>query len=107
MTDRTDDRPGPLPEVRVAPDAAVHAFGPRWIPQHVDVKSIRKSLGMTQQEFAHAFGFSIGTVRNWEQGHRQPDQSARVLLTVVARAPDAVARSLSAAHHDREQADAA
>lgn len=56
---------------------------------------------MTQQEFANAFGFSIGTVRNWEQGHRQPDQSARVLLTVVARAPDAVARSLAEAQEER------
>lgn len=107
MTERTADRPGPPPEVRVSPDAAVHAFGPRWIPQHVDVKAIRKSLGMTQQEFANAFGFSIGTVRNWEQGHRQPDQSARVLLTVVARAPDAVAASLSAAHQESDESDAA
>ena len=39
---------------------------------------------MTQQEFA--VGFSTGTVRNWEQGHRQPDRAARILLTVVAGA---------------------
>lgn len=76
---------------------AVHRFGPGWIPQHVDVKAIRASLSMTQTEFAEHFGFSTGTIRNWEQGHRQPDRAARVLLTVVANQPDAVARSLEMA----------
>jgi len=77
--------------------APAHRFGSQWIPQHVDVRAIRSALGMTQQEFAERFGFSTGTVRNWEQGHRQPDRAARVLLTVVAQEPEAVARSLARA----------
>ena len=81
----------------VGEGGAVHRFGPGWIPQHVDVKAIRASLSMTQTEFAEHFGFSTGTIRNWEQGHRQPDRAARVLLTVVANQPQAVARSLEMA----------
>lgn len=80
--------------------APAHRFGPQWIPQHVDVRAIRRALNMTQQEFAERFGFSTGTVRNWEQGHRQPDRAARVLLTVVSQEPEAVARSLARASEE-------
>ena len=107
MTSPTSGRPEPPRDVRVDADPAIHRFGERWIPQHVDVKAIRRSLRMTQQEFASAFGFSLGTVRNWEQGHRQPDRSARVLLTVVAHAPDAVADSLAEASTPQEDSEAA
>ncbi|MGD0345469.1 MAG: DUF433 domain-containing protein [Terracidiphilus sp.] len=40
------------------------------IPPEIDVKAIRGRLGMTQQEFAVSFGFSVNTVRHWEQGRR-------------------------------------
>jgi putative transcriptional regulator len=33
-------------------------------------------------------------VRDWEQGAHRPDQAAKVLLTVIAKEPDAVARAL-------------
>jgi putative transcriptional regulator len=36
----------------------------------LDVRAIRTRLGMTQQEFAMRFGFSINTLRHWEQGLR-------------------------------------
>jgi hypothetical protein len=35
-----------------------------------------------------------GTVRDWEQGAHRPDKAAQVLLTVIGRDPDAVARAL-------------
>jgi putative transcriptional regulator len=66
------------------------------VPNHVDVQAIRKRLGLTQQEFALKFGFSVGTVRNWEQGARAPDGAARVLLTVIEREPEAVMKALDA-----------
>lgn len=66
------------------------------IPSHIDVKAIRTRLGMSQQTFAARFGFSIGSIRNWEQGVRQPDGSARAYLTVIARAPEAVSGALRA-----------
>ncbi|OHC74942.1 MAG: hypothetical protein A3G18_01295 [Rhodospirillales bacterium RIFCSPLOWO2_12_FULL_58_28] len=56
----------------------------------VDVKSARRKLGMTQKDFARNFGVSLDTVRNWEQGRRQPEGAARVLLAVIERNPVAV-----------------
>jgi putative transcriptional regulator len=61
----------------------------------VEVKAIRGKLDMTQEEFAMAFGFSLGTLRNWEQGHRRPDKSARLLLAMIDREPETVWRVLS------------
>jgi putative transcriptional regulator len=64
------------------------------VPDAVDVKAIRNGLGMTQREFAGRFGFSLGTLRNWERGHRRPEGSARAFLTVIAKRPEAVIEAL-------------
>ena len=64
------------------------------VPQHVDVKAIRTKLGMTQHAFAARFGFSINTLRHWEQGKRQPEGPTRAYLLVIDRAPIAVQRAL-------------
>ena len=64
------------------------------VPERVDVRAIRARLNMTQHEFAAMFGFSVSSVRNWEQGKREPEGPARVLLTVIAREPTAVVRAL-------------
>ncbi len=71
------------------------------VPQRVDVKAIRKHLGLSQAKFATQFGFSLGAVRNWEQGRRQPELSARAFLIVVDREPEAVQRALSMAPRKR------
>jgi putative transcriptional regulator len=62
------------------------------------VKIIRRALGLTQEQFAARFHIPLGTLRDWEQGAAQPDQSARAYLTVVARDPDAVRKALEASH---------
>src|ERR1700722_7414644 len=59
------------------------------------VKIIRRALGLTQEQFATHFHIPLGTLRDWEQGVAQPDQSARAYLTVIARDPDAVRKALS------------
>jgi putative transcriptional regulator len=64
-------------------------------PQPINVKAIRKRVGMTQTEFASAFGISLSTLRHWERGDRIPRGPARVLLRVVAKAPRAVLRALA------------
>jgi putative transcriptional regulator len=56
----------------------------------VDVRAVRRRLGLSQSEFAAKFGFQPGTLKNWEQGRTRPDGPARVLLAVIARHPDAV-----------------
>jgi putative transcriptional regulator len=58
------------------------------------VRALRKKLNLTQEEFAARFHLPLGTVRDWEQGAHRPDKAAQVLLTVIAKDPDAVARVL-------------
>ena len=64
------------------------------VPRSINVRAVRARLGMSQADFASRFGISSATVRNWEQGRRQPEGSARVLLTIIDREPDAVRRAL-------------
>ncbi len=57
------------------------------VHEPVDLKIIRQATGKTQGEFAAAYHLPLGTVRDWEQGRRQPDAPARALLTIIARDP--------------------
>lgn len=59
-----------------------------------DVKAVRARLGQTQAEFALMIGVSLATLRNWEQGRRQPEGPALALLRVTATNPKAVAAAL-------------
>lgn len=65
------------------------------IPNKVPVKSIRQKLHLTQVEFCSAYGFSLPTLRKWEQGQRTPEGPARALLAVIAKNPKAVAEALA------------
>ena len=67
------------------------------VPQEVDVKAIRAKLHMTQAAFAAKLGFSQSAVKDWEQKRRRPEASARVLLTVIDKEPQAVMNALGAA----------
>lgn len=58
------------------------------------VKTLRRALGLTQEEFAMRFQIPLGTLRDWEQGRADPDQPARTYLKVIARDPKAVQRAL-------------
>jgi putative transcriptional regulator len=55
---------------------------------------IRKRLGMSQRQFAEAIHVPIATLQNWEQGRTQMDPSARALMTILARDPQAALRAL-------------
>jgi putative transcriptional regulator len=69
--------------------AVIHEFSP------IDVKKIRAKVGMSQSEFASAFGISVSTLRHWERGDRTPQGPALVLLNVVAKEPNVVLRALA------------
>jgi putative transcriptional regulator len=64
------------------------------IPAEIDVRAIRGRLGLTQQQFAFRFGFSINTLRHWEQGMRVPEGPTRAYLLVIDREPQAVQKAL-------------
>ena len=61
----------------------------------MDVKTIRAKLGMSQSEFAAAFGISVSTLRRWERGDCTPRGPALVLLNIAAKEPDVVLRALA------------
>ena len=60
-------------------------------------KIIRRALGLTQEEFAARFQIPLGTLRDWEQGRAEPDQTARAYLRAIAGDASAVCRALRAA----------
>ena len=46
----------------------------------LQVKEIRKATGLTQAKFAAMIDVQLGTLRNWEQGRREPTGPAKALL---------------------------
>jgi putative transcriptional regulator len=59
------------------------------------VRIIRRALGLSQEEFASRFHIPLGTLRDWEQGRKEPDTAARAYLRVIGRNPAAVTEALS------------
>jgi putative transcriptional regulator len=81
-------------------EAVLHAKGAdvavkTYKPKAVDVSALRQEMGMTQEQFAARFGFSVATLRHWERGDRSPNGASLVLLNVIKRAPEAVFAALS------------
>lgn len=79
------------------PDSIVpldEATEPQLVPAMPDVAVLRRRMRLSQVQFANQFGFSVATVRNWEQGRVMADGPARVLLAVIANEPRAVIRAL-------------
>lgn len=60
------------------------------------VKIIRRALKLSQEDFAAHFQIPIGTLRDWEQGRKEPDAAAKAYLRVIAREPDVVRKALAA-----------
>jgi putative transcriptional regulator len=50
--------------------------------------SARRSVNLTQREFAKLLGVSIDTIQDWEQGRRKPRGAAITLLKVAQAHPD-------------------
>jgi putative transcriptional regulator len=63
-----DARPMTAAELRTA----------RRVPR---IKTLRRALGLTQEEFAGRYHIPLGTLRDWEQGRTEPDQPARAYFT--------------------------
>lgn len=62
-----------------------------------DIKALRARTKLSQAKFARAYHLPIGTVKDWEQGRRQPDAPARALLTIIEKDPDGAAKALAEA----------
>lgn len=55
-----------------------------------DPRAIRERLGLTQEQFAAALCISVSTLRNWEQGRREPSGPAMRLLQIAAKHPEII-----------------
>jgi putative transcriptional regulator len=62
----------------------------------VAIKKIRSKTGLSQPKFAALLHVDVGTLRNWEQGRREPTGPAKALLTAISRDPTHVLRALAA-----------
>ena len=51
-------------------------------------------MAARHEEFAARFRIPLGTLRDWEQGRKDPDAAARAYLIVIGRNPDAVREAL-------------
>jgi putative transcriptional regulator len=65
------------------------------------VKTLRRALKLSQEEFALIFEIPVGTVRDWEQRRKEPDTAARAYLRVIAADPDHVRKALQARYIER------
>ena len=59
-----------------------------------DIKTARKKVGLSRDDFARMFGLSAATLRKWENGERQPTGAARALLAIISREPEAALRAI-------------
>ena len=64
-------------------------------PSAQRIRALRKRMKLSRQKFADRFGLDVRALQDWEQGRRVPDRAARVLLTVIDREPEVVARALA------------
>jgi putative transcriptional regulator len=68
-------------------------------PRVPQVGVIRRTLKLSQEDFAGAYHIPLGTLRDWEQGRKEPDAAARAYLRVIAREPETVRKALTASSH--------
>ncbi len=90
MTDQ-EAREAALRDPDAQPLTEAALAGMRPVPR---TKTMRRALGLTQEAFAARYHIPLGTLRDWEQGRAEPDQTARAYLTVIAHDPESVSRAL-------------
>jgi putative transcriptional regulator len=75
------------------------------------VKTLRRALHLTQEEFSTRYHIPPDTLRDWEDGRCEPDQLARAYLKVIASDTEGVKHALeqgrmdlTAARYERDNA---
>jgi putative transcriptional regulator len=61
----------------------------------IGVTDIRKATGLSQAKFATLIDVHVGTLRNWEQGRREPTGPAKALLRAISKDPKNVLQALA------------
>ncbi len=60
------------------------------------IKEIRENMNLSQAVFARLLNVSPSSIRQWEQGKRQPTGATGVLLDLLQRAPNVLDYRLNA-----------
>ena len=67
-----------------------------YVPAELDVKAIRTRTGLSQDDFASAFGFTANQIRDWEQNRSRPLGGVRAYLMLIGENPEVVREMLAA-----------
>lgn len=67
-----------------------------YVIDSIHVKEIRNATGLTQDKFCKLIDVKMGTLRNWEQGRREPTGPAKALLRAIKNDPKHVLMALAA-----------
>jgi len=59
-----------------------------YTPEQLLAISARKSVKMTQKEFARLLDVSVDSIQDWEQGRRSPRGAAKTLLRIAQGHPE-------------------
>ncbi len=65
------------------------------LPADISVRAIRAKVGLSQQDFATEFGFTVDQIKQWEQGRSRPIGGVRAYLMIIDTDPDGVRRLLA------------
>jgi len=79
-----------------------------YVPAEIDVKAIRTRVGVSQDDFASEFGFTVNQIKDWEQNRTRPLGGVRAYLILIDRQTDVVRQMLSeirATLRDEQQHD--
>lgn len=61
----------------------------------IAIKQLRSKIGLSQPKFAALLHVDVATLRNWEQGRREPTGPAKALLTAISKDPKHVLKALA------------
>ena len=62
----------------------------------IQIKEIREQMNLSQTVFAKLLNVSPSSIRQWEQGKRQPTGATQVLLELLKKTPNLLDYRLSA-----------
>ncbi|MDR2668469.1 MAG: helix-turn-helix domain-containing protein [Desulfovibrio sp.] len=64
------------------------------------LRRVRKRLGLTQRELSQRIDVPLDTIRNWEQGKREPAGPAKALLKILDKSPEIALSLLTTQNHN-------
>ena len=71
-----------------------------FIPADINVRDIRHTTRLTQEDFAAAFGFTVQQIRDWEQQRSRPIGGVRAYLMLIGSRPDEMLGLIQAVRQD-------